>query len=118
MYSRFVHKATTSHKFANNRYLDTPQKAGKLKSLQARASVAEKEVQKLRLRIKESAESIGVNVDEPLHCDLLSIMEKENDSVKDKFPEGTFRRLFWEEQLKAAKVNDSRQMRWHPMMIR
>ena len=118
MYSRFVHKATTSHKFANNRYLDTPQKAGKLKSLQARASVAEKEVQKLRLRIKESAELIGVNVDKPLHCDLLSIMEKENDSVKDKFPEGTFRRLFWEEQLKAAKVNDSRQMRWHPMMIR
>ena len=80
--------------------------------------MAEEEVQKLRLRIKESAESIGVNVDEPLHCDLLSIMEKENDSVKDKFPEGTFRRLFWEEQLKAAKVNDSRQMRWHPMMIR
>ena len=28
MYSCFVHKATTSHKFANNRYLDTPQKAG------------------------------------------------------------------------------------------
>ena len=53
-----------------------------------------------------------------LHYDLLEIMEKENSSVKDHFPNGTFRRLFWEEQLKAAQVNDSRQMRWHPMVIR
>ena len=115
VYSRFVRKTSTSSKFANNRFLDTPQKAEKLKSLQLRAK---KEVQRLRLIINESSDSIGVNVDESLHCDLLQIMEKENSSIKNHFLNGTFRRLFWEEQLKATQVNVSRQMRCHPMMIR
>ena len=43
----------------------------------------------------------------------------ENDrNVKDEFPEGTFRRLFWEQQLKAARCIDARQKRWHPTMIK
>ena len=60
----------------------------------------------------------GVVVDESLHQDLCSIMEEKNGVVKESFPEGTFRRLFWDEQLRAVQVSDSRQMRWHPMMIR
>lgn len=32
--------------------------------------------------------------------------------------EGSFARLFWEEQLKAASVKDPRLMRWHPVIIK
>ncbi len=45
----------------------------------------------------------SVSVDESLHQDLCGIMKEENDRVKNCFPEGTFRRLFWDEQLKAAQ---------------
>ena len=39
-------------------------------------------------------------------------------SGRSTFPQGSFRRLFWEEQLKAASQKDPRQMRWHPLIIR
>ena len=45
-------------------------------------------------------------------------MGSSDSEVKRAFPEGSFRRLFWEHQLKASSVKDSRQMRWHPCMIR
>ena len=33
-------------------------------------------------------------------------MEENNDGVCDAFPEGSFRCLFWEQQLKAATCKD------------
>ena len=57
-------------------------------------------------------------VDKSLHDELNCTIADNNDSIVKQFPEGTFRRLFWEEQRKAAMVKDARQMRWHPMMIR
>ena len=50
---------------------------------------------------------MGISVDEPLHQDLLEITEQHSNSIMEKFPTGSFRRLFWEEQIKAAKVSDA-----------
>ena len=91
-------KATTSaHKYANNRFLNTPQKADKLKTLKSRVKSAEREIQKLKEKIQESSEVSGVNLDEALHHDLLNIMKSKITLSKTKFPGGTFRRLFWSE---------------------
>ena len=116
-HSHHSRKSSDSLKFTNNKYLNTPQKAKKLMSLQSRASVAEKEIKRLKLKIEKLSTLNSVIVDEPLHQDLSTIMGEQNQSIESKFPEGTFRRLFWQQQLKAAQVTDSRQMRWHPMMI-
>lgn len=75
-------------------------------------------MQKLRERIAKSAEHNGVEVDECLSEDLMKIMEESNDYLEKHFPEGTFRRLFWDQQLQAAKAQNAWQMRWHPCMIR
>ena len=45
-------------------------------------------------------------------------MTSNDKSIEEKFPVGTFRHLFWKEQLKCAMVSDARQMRWHPTMIK
>lgn len=118
MHSRWSRKRSIPAKNGNNRYLTTPQKANKLKSLQVRAQTAEKEVKRLKEAITESTARDGVQVPPDLHDDLSSIMESNNDTVLQDFPPGSFRRLFWDEQLKANRVKDTRQMRWHPMMIR
>lgn len=118
MHSRLARKAASAHKYANNRFLNTPQKADKLKTLTSRVKLAEKEIQKLKEKIQESSEVSGVCLDEALHRDLVNIMKEEDGSIKEKFPEGSFQRLFWSEQMKAAAVKDARQMRWHPTMIR
>ncbi len=33
-------------------------------------------------------------------------------------PEGSFQRIFWEEQKKAVQCKDPRQVRWHPLIIK
>ena len=51
-YSRWVKKSPTLKKHGNNRYLNTPQKQEKLKSLQTRATNAEKELKQLREKLQ------------------------------------------------------------------
>ena len=118
MHSRWSRNKDKVSKFGNNRYLNTPQKQKKMKNLQARAYSAEQEVKKLREYIKSSTEKNGVLVDENLHSDLQAVMKDQSKEISKLFPEGSFRRLFWDEQLKMAKLNKATSMKWHPMMIR
>ena len=118
MYSWWSRNKGEVSKFSNNRYLNTPQKQKKMKTLQARAYSAEQEVKKLREYIKSSTEKNGVLVDEKLHNDLQAVMKDQNKEINKLFPEGSFRRLFWDEQLKMARLKNSMNLRWHPMMIR
>ena len=57
-------------------------------------------------------------VDGDLHSDLQSIVNENNQNIHKFHPEGTFKRLFWEQQVAALEQKDARTMKWHPMMIR
>ena len=119
MYSRCKRKESdtcNNSKYTNNRHLKTPEKIEKLKILQTKVIEAGKQIKSLTLRMSKL--STGVSIDEALHTDLLGIAEQHNTSIMELFPVGSFRRLFWEEQVKAAKLSHARQMRWHPMVIR
>lgn len=118
MYSRWSKKGDEVQKFANNRYLNTPQKKKKLKDLQTRAYSAEREVKKLKEKIEKATERCGVDLEKSLSTELCTIMEDNNSEITKLYPEGTFRRLFWDEQLKINRMKNAKQMRWHPCMIR
>ena len=45
-------------------------------------------------------------------------MKEKSEEIHQAYPEGSFGRLFWEEQLRSATAKDARQVRWHPLMIR
>lgn len=66
--------------------------------------------------IEKLTEKSGMQVDPELHDDMTAIMS--DCDINKCFPEGSFKRLFWEEQVKMAKHKDARQMRWHPTIIR
>ena len=55
------------------------------------------------------------SVEQDVHTDLLEVMNNHNDEVCKIYPEGTFARLFWKEQQKAASAKSKR---WHPLMIK
>ena len=95
----------------NERYLSTPETRAKIASLRERANKAEQAVSKLREKIQQLQEH-GEMVDGSLQSDLLQIMHEKTDIVKNMYPEGSFARLFWEEQLKAATTS-AKQVRWH-----
>ena len=62
-------------------------------------------------------EKSGVHLGK-LSSDFKSIMEDMTATVHDKYPEGSFRRLSWNEQVKAFWKSDARRIRWHPGLIR
>ena len=86
----------------------------KIKKLKARASVLRREITVLRERIAAGA----VPVDAALNKELTSTMEENNAAILAQFPVGSFKRLFWEQQMQAARLSNTKQMKWHPVMIK
>ena len=110
------HTAVSSH--TNYRYLRTPQRKELMSKLRAEVKSKRNEVERLKSKLKEATEKWGICVDKQLEDDLQAIMVENTKEVSQKYAENSFHRLFWDQQLKALKVQDKRQVRWHPMMIR
>lgn len=108
--------STKSH--TNMRFLNTPQKSKRYRELKARCVAAEKKIKRLEDTINRLLASSSVEVDNQLHQDLSQIVKENEDKVLKEFHENSFQHLFWEQQVKALSVADSRQMRWHPMIIK
>jgi len=97
----------------NVRYLlNTPERYSHLYDTQS------KEVARLRKKISEIAKHNNVVLDSNLNSDLASVMKERTEKVHQECPEGSFRRVFWDQQLKSAKVKNPKQMRWHPAVIK
>ena len=105
---------TNSH--VNFCFLTTPEKMDRLQNLSKLVRCKEKQIQDLRKRLSKVTTCCGVKVGEEVHKDLVSIMDlhEEQHSTDNE----NFASIFWNQQLKAATLKDTRQMRWHPAMIR
>jgi hypothetical protein len=112
-----LNKQANLSKHTNDRYLDTPEKIAKISFLRKRALAAERMTLSLREKFHKLTQYNGDVLDKDLQSDLVSIMH-ENDNVIKSYPENSFIRIFWEEQLKAASLANMKQMRWHPLMIK
>ena len=88
-----------------------------MQSLRQRANKAEQSVAKLRDKVQQLMQEQGKVVNGNFQSDLIQIMQEKADIVTNAYPEGSFARLFWEEQLKAATTNP-KQVRWHPVIIK
>lgn len=76
------------------------------------------DLERVKLKLKTLIESNNVSITEDLQLDLASIIEEKTEYICGQHPPDTFQRLFWEQQVKATKLKDKRQMRWHPMFIK
>ena len=72
----------------------------------------------LRQKIDTASHNAHVVVDETLDEDIWSMASESSVIVNQQYPEGSFERVFWEQQQKAASLGDSRLMRWHPLFIK
>ena len=80
----------------------------------------EKELRYLMEKLEKVVQSRGV-CDDSIDDDMHSIMQEENQTILKNFPEGSFARLFWKQQLDAASRRDRKSkqgMRWDPLMIK
>eukprot|EP00731_Ephydatia_muelleri_P006390 Em0003g638a len=70
------------------------------------------------IRSSHSTDKVGVNLNNDMHDDVCTIMKQQNDDIVRLYPEGSFQRLFWSQQLDAARVKNASSMKWHPLMIK
>ena len=108
--------AASSH--ANFRYLNTPEKLERLRNLSRLIHTKDQQLADCKKKLNRIIEANGIGVDETTHKDLLTIMEVNNLKQTGLDSEESFSAIFWQQQLKAAKLKNLRQMCWHPAMIR
>ena len=75
-----------------------------------------RKVRKVRQIVKKLTKE-GTMVDSDSHEDLVTIMEESVEVVASKYPEKSFPRLFWFQQLQADRQKNSKSMTWHPVMV-
>lgn len=78
----------------------------------------QRQVTNLRSKLEAVIVESGPTVPNSLHDDLVQIMKDNAEVICATHPSGTFGRVFWEAQIQAASVKDSKQMRWDPVMVR
>ena len=122
LYSRYIKQKrsiqTSPRSHVNLRYLRTPEKWKRFNSLKARAKAATRKVNLLLEKVKGMSANDGVQLDEQLDQDIVAIMDECREHVESNYSPDSFERLFWEEQKKARQLKSSKQMRWHPMLIK
>ncbi len=53
-----------------------------------------------------------------MNKDFIQLMHDMTGTVYSEHPEGSFKRIFWDQQLSANRVKNVKRMRWHPTMIK
>lgn len=107
--------STCSH--VNFRYLTTTQKLTRMRSIKKKYVNTAKKLKYMKSKLKKIIDKQGVSLDETSHSDIKKVME-EIATKKVGEINTPFREIFWSQQMKAATTSDSRQMKWHPLMIR
>ena len=105
-------------RYAPNVALSTPQKLAKLAALAREKSLASHKVRQLQDRIAKLNEVNGIDVEEELDSDHATIMDMESEKVCSTFPEGSFKHLFWKQQMEARLATTPQQRRWHLLLIK
>ena len=107
---------TSSHTTYQN--LTPEQSKQRMSNLKKELDNQRNKVYELEKKIQQMIEKNGQPVDPLLQDDLQRIMTANTNTVLRSHPEGSFHRLFWQQQLDALKATDKRQIRWHPALIR
>lgn len=115
-------KPTSSSKFPHNR-MSTEQLSYKLDCQKTKVQNQKTEIQtlkeenlQLKTRLDELIAAEGISIDKTLGAAFESTIE--GGGIINTLPEGSAMRLLFEEQLKQSKLKNSKQMRWHPIIIR
>lgn len=60
----------------------------------------------------------GVDLDEKLDADIRTIMNENDEAVNQSYSPDSFECLFWKQQKESMLLKNTKQMRWHPMLIK
>ena len=92
--------------------LSEPDKEERLHRLHNENARLKSQIARLKEKIIATVDRDGIIVYHELNEDLKDMIVNSRNEVHKLYPEGSFQRLFWEEQDKAMSL------RWHPVFIK
>ena len=98
--------------------LSASEKDERLRNLHQESKKAKLRVCRLQEKISTAATQDGVTLNVDLHDDMKAMMDATTKQIHSMYPEGSFQRLFWDQQQTACSIKDSRSMKWHPLVIK
>ncbi|XP_065842085.1 uncharacterized protein [Oscarella lobularis] len=110
--------SATASKFTKNAVLLTPQWKSKLSTLASIKKNSDRNIRRLQKRIDDEIKNDGISVLSGFHGDMEVISKEASIEVEKNCPPGSFRRLLWDQQMKALQSKSPNGMRWHPLIIR
>ena len=102
----------------NYRFLSSEQKDERLRKLHQQVRLKTKVITSLREKVNRLTVSEGIELDSTISADLQAIMRKHTATALSSCAEDSFQTIFWQQQLKAASLQNSKNMRWHPLMVK
>lgn len=102
----------------NYRYLSSPEKNARLANLHTKTKGLCRQVNHLQNRIEQLTQLNGVDLDGTVDEDMRRIMNENDEAVTNSYPPESFQGLFWRQQRECMLLKNSKQMRWHPMLIK
>ena len=121
LYSRQAHHKiprSTPGSSVNYRYLSESELRERLRATHDLQRNTQKKLERLKTKITQSVEKSGVELDAPSHGDLVRVVEECTEAALSNHPSNSFQHVFWQQQLECARLANSRQRRWHPLMIK
>ena len=91
----------------NYQYLEDTEKDQRLHNMHSLYRNTRSKLNRLQLKIAQATSDNGVKLDREMHTDMISVMESSSNEVEKMHPEGSFERIFWEEQRKAVNCKDT-----------
>ena len=99
-------QSTSVVSHTNFRYLTTPEKYERMKSMASVIHSKDKQISYLKERIEKLLQRDGIRVDNEIHSDLVSMMNNYSKAVESD-TSNPFRKIFWEQQLKATTLTST-----------
>ena len=98
--------------------LHTPEKDERLSRLHEENRKAKVQIKRLIQKIESATIQDGVCLNDELHNDFKLIASMNTKDIHSTYPEDSFERLFWDQQVKASSYKNSKSMKWHPLFIK
>ena len=111
-------KRTDPCSHTNYSCLSTPEKNERLSQLHQQNRTLSIRISSLQERLSSVTIKHGITLNNDLHQDVIKIATANTKNVHCNCPEGSFQRLFWDQQVKASKCNNPKSMKWHPLFIK
>jgi hypothetical protein len=100
--------AIDSH--VNYRYLSSQEKDDKIKKLHKELTATKRTLNNVKSKLNRAIQEEGHVLDNEISGYLKEILAI-GENLKNELPEGTFRRIFWQQKMQALSCKDTRQIR-------